>query len=89
MPLSRALIRQATYPRQIAWNSAIIGSLFFLLLTSVLLIETQHRRESQHKQLLIDSSNDFQRSVQTLISDTLSPPCFRSFSQNAISVIMS
>lgn len=73
MPLSRALIRQATYPRQIAWNSAIIGSLFFLLLTSVLLIETQHRRESQHKQLLIDSSNDFQRSVQTLISDTLFP----------------
>ncbi|MGG6137289.1 cyclic di-GMP phosphodiesterase [Pantoea allii] len=73
MPLSRALIRQATYPRRIAWNSAIVGSLFFLLLTSVLLTETQHQRENQHKQLLIDSSNDFQRHVATLITDTLSP----------------
>ncbi|PWK96894.1 EAL domain-containing protein (putative c-di-GMP-specific phosphodiesterase class I) [Pantoea allii] len=73
MPLSRALIRQATYPRRIAWNSAIVGSLFFLLLTSVLLTETQHQRENQHKHLLIDSSNDFQRHVATLITDTLSP----------------
>ncbi|MEB6533414.1 cyclic di-GMP phosphodiesterase [Pantoea stewartii] len=73
MPLSRALIRQATYPRRIAWKSAIVGSLFFLLLTSVLLIQTQHHRKQQHKQLLIDSSTDFQHSVNALISDTLIP----------------
>lgn len=32
MPLSRALMRQATYPRRIAWSSAIFGSLFFIFL---------------------------------------------------------
>lgn len=73
MPLSRALMRQATYSRRIAWSSAIFGSLFFVLFTLVLLTFTWHKRQHQHQQLLNSSRNALQHSLDALITDTLNP----------------
>ncbi|RPE00354.1 cyclic di-GMP phosphodiesterase [Candidatus Pantoea deserta] len=73
MPLSRALMRQATYPRRIAWSSVIFGSLFFILFTLILLTFTWHKRQHQHQQLLNDSRAALQHSLDALISNTLNP----------------
>jgi EAL domain-containing protein (putative c-di-GMP-specific phosphodiesterase class I) len=73
MPLSAALMRHATFPRRIAWSSAIIGVVFFVLFTSILLNLTWHHREKQHHQLLVNSRDALQHSLTTLIDTTLNP----------------
>ncbi len=73
MPLSAALMRHATYPRRIAWRSAIVGGAFFILFTSLLLNLTWHQRERQHEQLLISSRNALQHTLTSLINNTLNP----------------
>ena len=73
MPLSAALMRHATFPRRIAWSSAIIGVVFFVLFTSILLNLTWHHREKQHHQLLVNSRDALQHSLTTLIDNTLNP----------------
>ena len=73
MPLSRALRRQASYPRRIAWSSAIFGGLFFILFTLLLLTFTWHKRQHQHQQLLNDSRASLQHALDTLVANTLNP----------------
>ncbi|MEZ3499217.1 cyclic di-GMP phosphodiesterase [Pantoea sp. KPR_PJ] len=73
MPLSRALMRQATYPRRIAWSSAIFGGVFFVVFTLVLLTFTWHKRQHQHQQLMNDSRNALQQSLDALVTSTLTP----------------
>lgn len=73
MPLPRALMRQSTHSRRIAWQSAIFGMLCFIIFTSVVLSVMMHKRERQHQQLLIDSRNSLQSSLDTLINHTLTP----------------
>jgi FOG: EAL domain len=72
MPLSGTLKRHATYSRRIAWSSAIIGGVFFLLFVIVLLTLTWQKRVQQHEQLLIHSRDDLQQVMSTLV-DTLYP----------------
>ncbi|MDU7867132.1 MAG: cyclic di-GMP phosphodiesterase, partial [Pantoea sp.] len=52
MPLSGALMRHATYPRRIAWSSAMVGCLFFLLFTALSFNHLWHKRDRQHQQLV-------------------------------------
>ncbi|MDU5472012.1 MULTISPECIES: cyclic di-GMP phosphodiesterase [unclassified Pantoea] len=86
MPLSRALMRQATYPRRIAWSSAIFGSLFFILFTLILLTFIWHKRQLQHQQLLHDSRDALQQSLDRLVTHTLNPLLsFSRFDCHAIS----
>ncbi|MBA2816677.1 EAL domain-containing protein [Candidatus Pantoea persica] len=66
MPLPRALTRQASYPRRIAWSSAIFGSLFFILFTLLLTF-------TWHQHLLNDSRASLQRALDTLVANTLNP----------------
>ncbi len=73
MPLSGALMRHATYPRRIAWSSAMIGCLFFLLFTALSLNHLWHKREQQHQQLLENSRTALQQTLSSLINNTLSP----------------
>lgn len=72
MPLSGTLKRHASYSRRIAWASAIIGVMFFLLFITVLLTLTWHKRVQQHEQLLAHSRDDLQQVLTTLV-DTLYP----------------
>ncbi|MEN4710925.1 cyclic di-GMP phosphodiesterase [Pantoea agglomerans] len=73
MPLSGALRRHATYPRRIAWSSAMAGGLFFLLFTALSLHQTWQKRERQHQQLLENSRTALQQTLSSLINSTLSP----------------
>lgn len=73
MPLSGALRRHATYPRRIAWTSAMAGGLFFLLFASLALHQTWQKREQQHQQLLENSRTALQQTLSSLINSTLSP----------------
>lgn len=73
MPLSEALRRHATYPRRIAWSSAMAGSLFFLLFAALSLHQTWQKRERQHQQLLENSRTALQQTLSSLINSTLSP----------------
>lgn len=73
MPLSGALRRHATYPRRIAWSSAMAGGLFFLLFAALSLHQTWHKRERQHQQLLENSRTALQQTLSSLINSTLSP----------------
>lgn len=73
MPLSGALRRHATYPRRIAWSSAMAGGLFFLLFAALSLHQTLQKRERQHQQLLENSSTALQQTLSSLINSTLSP----------------
>lgn len=73
MPLSGALRRHATYPRRIAWSSAIAGGLFFLLFAALSLHQTWQKRERQHQQLLENSRTALQQTLSSLINSTLSP----------------
>ena len=72
MPLSGTLKRHASYSRRIAWSSAIIGVIFFLLFVTVLLTLTWQKRIQQHEQLLTHSRDDLQQVIATLV-DTLYP----------------
>ncbi|MBD8115618.1 cyclic di-GMP phosphodiesterase [Pantoea agglomerans] len=73
MPLSEALRRHATYPRRIAWSSAMAGGLFFLLFAALSLHQTWQKRERQHQQLLGNSRTALQQTLSSLINSTLSP----------------
>ncbi|MGF7224283.1 cyclic di-GMP phosphodiesterase [Pantoea agglomerans] len=73
MPLSEALRRHATYPRRIAWSSAMAGGLFFLLFAALSLHHTWQKRERQHQQLLENSRTALQQTLSSLINSTLSP----------------
>lgn len=73
MPLSGALRRHATYPRRIAWSSAMAGGLFFLLFTALSLHQTWQKRERQHQQLLENSRTALQQTLASLLNSTLSP----------------
>lgn len=73
MPLSEALRRHATYPRRIAWSSAMAGGLFFLLFAALSLHQTWQKRERQHQQLLKNSRTALQQTLSSLINSTLSP----------------
>ncbi|WP_337036151.1 cyclic di-GMP phosphodiesterase [Pantoea agglomerans] len=73
MPLSGALRRHATYPRRIAWSSAMAGGLFFLLFAALSLHHTWQKRERQHQQLLENSRTALQQTLSSLINSTLSP----------------
>ncbi|ERM08902.1 MULTISPECIES: cyclic di-GMP phosphodiesterase [Pantoea] len=73
MPLSEALRRHATYPRRIAWSSAMAGGLFFLLFAALSLHQTWQKRERQHQQLLENSRTALQQTLSSLINSTLSP----------------
>ncbi|NYS28534.1 cyclic di-GMP phosphodiesterase [Pantoea sp. WMus005] len=73
MPLSGALQRHATYPRRIAWSSAMAGGLFFLLFTALSLHQTWQKRERQHQQLLEKSRTALQQTLSSLLNNTLSP----------------
>ncbi len=73
MPLSEALRRHATYPRRIAWSSAMTGGLFFLLFAALSLHQTWQKRERQHQQLLENSRTALQQTLSSLINSTLSP----------------
>lgn len=73
MPLSGALRRHATYPRRIAWSSAMAGGLFFLLFTALSLHQTWQKRERQHQQLLENSRTALQQTLSSLLNNTLSP----------------
>lgn len=73
MPLSGALRRHATYPRRIAWSSAMAGGLFFLLFAALSLHQTWQKRERQHQQLLENSRTVLQQTLSSLINSTLSP----------------
>jgi len=73
MPLSGALRRHATYPRRIAWSSAMAGGLFFLLFVALSLHQTWQKRERQHQQLLENSRTALQQTLSSLINSTLSP----------------
>ncbi len=73
MPLSEALRRHATYPRRIAWSSAMAGGLFFLLFAALSLHHTWQKRERQHQQLLENSRTTLQQTLSSLINSTLSP----------------
>jgi len=73
MPLSGALRRHATYPRRIAWSSAMAGGLFFLLFAALSLHQTWQKRERQHQQLLENSRTALQQTLSSLINSTLSP----------------
>ncbi|MGC0936777.1 cyclic di-GMP phosphodiesterase [Pantoea agglomerans] len=73
MPLSGALRRHATYPRRIAWSSAIAGGLFFLLFAALSLHQAWQKRERQHQQLLENSRTALQQTLSSLINSTLSP----------------
>lgn len=73
MPLSGALRRHATYPRRIAWSSAMAGGLFFLLFAALSLHQTWQKRERQHQQLLENSRTALQQTLSSLIYSTLSP----------------
>lgn len=73
MPLSGALRRHATYPRRIAWSSAMAGGLFFLLFTALSLHQTWQKRERQHQQLLENSRTALQQTLSSLLNSTLSP----------------
>ncbi|QDY42467.1 cyclic di-GMP phosphodiesterase [Candidatus Pantoea soli] len=72
MPLSGTLKRHASYSRRIAWSSAIIGVVFFVLFVLVLLMLTWQKRVRQHEQLLLRSSEDLQQVIATL-EETLFP----------------
>lgn len=85
MPLSGALRRHATYPRRIAWSSAIAGGLFFLLFAALSLHQTWQKRERQHQQLLENSRTALQQTLSSLINSTLSP--LLPFTHNACSTI--
>lgn len=73
MPLSGALRRHATYPRRIAWSSAMAGGLFFLLFAALSLHQTWQKRERQHQQLLENSRTALQQTLSSLLNSTLSP----------------
>ncbi|MBD8126439.1 cyclic di-GMP phosphodiesterase [Pantoea agglomerans] len=73
MPLSGALRRHATYPRRIAWSSAMAGGLFFLLFAALSLHQTWQKRERQHQQLLENNRTALQQTLSSLINSTLSP----------------
>lgn len=73
MPLSEALRRHATYPRRIAWSSAMAGGLFFLLFAALSLHQTWQKHERQHQQLLENSRTALQQTLSSLINSTLSP----------------
>ncbi|WP_337010076.1 cyclic di-GMP phosphodiesterase [Pantoea sp. AS142] len=73
MPLSGALQRQDTYPRRIAWSSAMAGGLFFLLFAALSFHQTWQKRERQHQQLLENSRTALQQTLSTLLNSTLSP----------------
>lgn len=73
MPLSGALRRHVTYPRRIAWSSAMAGGLFFLLFAALSLHQTWQKRERQHQQLLENSRTALQQTLSSLINSTLSP----------------
>lgn len=73
MPLSGALRRHDTYPRRIAWSSAMAGGLFFLLFAALSLHQTWQKRERQHQQLLENSRTALQQTLSSLINSTLSP----------------
>ncbi|SFN18538.1 EAL domain, c-di-GMP-specific phosphodiesterase class I (or its enzymatically inactive variant) [Candidatus Pantoea varia] len=73
MPLSGALRRHATYPRRIAWSSAMAGGIFFLLFTALSLHQTWQKRERQHQQLLENSRTALQQTLSSLLNSTLSP----------------
>ncbi|XXN65599.1 cyclic di-GMP phosphodiesterase [Enterobacter ludwigii] len=72
MPLSGTLKGHASYARRIAWSSAIIGAVFFLLFVTVLLTLTWQKRLHQHEQLLTHSRDDLQQVLTNLV-DTLYP----------------
>ncbi|RAH30642.1 cyclic di-GMP phosphodiesterase [Pantoea agglomerans] len=71
--MSGALRRHATYPRRIAWSSAMAGCLFFLLFAALSLHHTWQKRERQHQQLLENSRTALQQTLSSLINSTLSP----------------
>ncbi|MVT80548.1 cyclic di-GMP phosphodiesterase [Pantoea agglomerans] len=71
--MSEALRRHATYPRRIAWSSAMAGGLFFLLFAALSLHQTWQKRERQHQQLLENSRTALQQTLSSLINSTLSP----------------
>ncbi|OXH80901.1 phage resistance protein [Pantoea agglomerans] len=71
--MSGALRRHATYPRRIAWSSAMAGGLFFLLFAALSLHHTWQKRERQHQQLLENSRTALQQTLSSLINSTLSP----------------
>ncbi len=73
MPLSGALQRHATYPHRIAWRSAMVGGLFFLLFTLLAIHHTWHKRERQHQRLLEHSRSALQQTLASLYNSTLSP----------------
>lgn len=73
MPLSGALRRHDTYPRRIAWSSAMAGGLFFLLFAAFSFHQTWQKRERQHQQLLENSRTALQQTISTLLNSTLSP----------------
>ncbi len=84
MPLSGTLKRHASYSRRIAWSSAIVGAVFFLLFVTVLLTLTWQKRTQQHEQLLAQSRDDLQQVISTL-SDTLYPlQQYTQFSCNSV-----
>ncbi|MEN4644328.1 cyclic di-GMP phosphodiesterase [Pantoea agglomerans] len=85
MPLSEALRRHATYPRRIAWSSAMAGGLFFLLFAALSLHQTWQKRERQHQQLLENSRTALQQTLSSLINSTLSP--LLPFTQTACNTI--
>ncbi|AYP24996.1 cyclic di-GMP phosphodiesterase [Pantoea agglomerans] len=71
--MSGALRRHVTYPRRIAWSSAMAGGLFFLLFAALSLHQTWQKRERQHQQLLENSRTALQQTLSSLINSTLSP----------------
>ncbi|MGV2878387.1 cyclic di-GMP phosphodiesterase [Pantoea vagans] len=73
MPLSGALRRHATYPRRIAWSSAMAGGVFFLLFAALSFHQTWQKRERQHQQLLENSRTALQQTLSSLLNSTLSP----------------
>ncbi|WP_312241419.1 cyclic di-GMP phosphodiesterase [Pantoea sp.] len=72
MPLSGTLMRHATYPRRIAWSSAIIGIVFFVLFVSLVVMLAWHKRARQHEELVSYSQHDLHQALDTLIK-TLNP----------------
>lgn len=72
MPLSGTLMRHATYPRRIAWSSAIAGIVFFVLFVSLVLLLTWHKRVRQHDELASYSQQDLRQVLSTL-AKTLNP----------------
>lgn len=72
MPLSGTLMRHATYPRRIAWSSAIAGIVFFVLFVSVAFMLVWHKRTRQHEELASYSQQDLHQVLGTLV-ETLNP----------------